>query len=124
MGEEEAARREAALAATPLLQPNFRSSKVTQSRLDKFRELHNKRLLLKEKTKDKAKSKGNAGRNVKMCLEEVDIKDGKDVSASGVTEDSNISNLKENTCLVEKANPDSKKRRKLHWGHQNSCLYE
>ncbi|KAG1347082.1 putative protein FAM204A [Cocos nucifera] len=51
-----------------------------------------------------------------MCLEEVDIKDGKDVSASGVTEDSNISKLKENTCLVEKTNPDPKKRRKLHWG--------
>lgn len=38
-GEEEK-RREAALAGTPLLQAGFRSSKVSQAQLDKFRVLY------------------------------------------------------------------------------------
>ena len=34
---EENQMREAALASTPLFQPNFKSSKVTQAQLDKFK---------------------------------------------------------------------------------------
>ncbi|OIV90145.1 hypothetical protein TanjilG_01599 [Lupinus angustifolius] len=59
--EEEEERREAAIASTPCLQPNFNpKGPLTKDHLSKFRELHNKRLQLKSKSKFKTKSKGGA----------------------------------------------------------------
>ncbi|KAL2335257.1 hypothetical protein Fmac_016470 [Flemingia macrophylla] len=55
--EEEDRKREAAIASTPCLQPNFNRKGVSQVQLSKFRELHKRRLQLKSKSKFKTKSK-------------------------------------------------------------------
>ncbi|MQL74353.1 hypothetical protein Taro_006708 [Colocasia esculenta] len=88
--EEDDARREDALAAAPLLQSGFKSSKVSQSQLDKFRELHNRRLQIKEGSKDRRKSRGNANGNAKGQKKEVDVKVCKEKDTTALPEDSNI----------------------------------
>uniref|UniRef100_A0A1D1YS72 Protein FAM204A n=1 Tax=Anthurium amnicola TaxID=1678845 RepID=A0A1D1YS72_9ARAE len=120
--EEEDRRREAALAATPLLLPGFKSSKVSQAQLDKFRELHKRRLQIKEISKNKRKSKVNGngspkgqkeGHVTRVCKE-------KEAATTAMPEDSNVPKAKGNTYLMS---PDEaaqmsmpKKRQKLYWG--------
>ncbi|KAL6839888.1 hypothetical protein ACP4OV_029698 [Aristida adscensionis] len=66
-GDDEAKRREEALASSRLLDPGFKPSKLSQDRLDKFKELHKKRLQIMEKPKYKRKSKGNTRRSTKVA---------------------------------------------------------
>uniref|UniRef100_A0A804NEY5 Uncharacterized protein n=2 Tax=Zea mays TaxID=4577 RepID=A0A804NEY5_MAIZE len=54
---DEAKKKEAALASSRLLDPAFKPSKLSQDRLDKFKELHKKRLQITEKPKYKRKLK-------------------------------------------------------------------
>ncbi|ONM39090.1 hypothetical protein ZEAMMB73_Zm00001d043803, partial [Zea mays] len=68
---DEAKKKEAALASSRLLDPAFKPSKLSQDRLDKFKELHKKRLQITEKPKYKRKLKvpnslGTAGRSTKV----------------------------------------------------------
>ncbi|PKU61988.1 protein FAM204A [Dendrobium catenatum] len=110
--EAELERREAALAATPILQPDFRSSKVTQSQLDKFKELNKRRLQLKEKSKDIGKPKGKASQAVKACSGLME--DGcKSKLANNTIEASNLSAAKGKDDVVATV---PKKKKKLRWG--------
>ncbi|ONK81725.1 uncharacterized protein A4U43_C01F32250 [Asparagus officinalis] len=116
-GGDDDRRREAALASTPLFQPNFKSSKVTQAQLDKFRELHKRRLQIKQISKDKEMLKGIARRPGKVKKEDLVCKDTKGICESDIKEDSNF-------CISERKDSSdetmpafaSKKRQKLHWG--------
>ncbi|XP_066314785.1 uncharacterized protein [Miscanthus floridulus] len=65
-GDDEAKKKEAALASSRLLDPGFKPSKLSQDRLDKFKELHKKRLQITEKPKYKRKLKGTTGRSIKV----------------------------------------------------------
>ncbi|KAH0464024.1 hypothetical protein IEQ34_006810 [Dendrobium chrysotoxum] len=121
--EAELERREAALAATPILQPDFRSSKVTQAQLDKFKflaflmsqELNKRRLQLKEKSKDIGKPKGKASQVVKACSGL--IEDGcKSKLANNTIEASNLSVAKGKVILDDVVATVPKKKKKLHWG--------
>ncbi|CAA7408415.1 unnamed protein product [Spirodela intermedia] len=118
-GEEE--RRETALAGTPLLQAGFKSSKVSQAQLDKFRKLHKLRLQMKESAKERGKRKVNTNKSSKGQKKEVSIKEGKEDETTAKREDSNIPISNANNDLL---NPDEaaasaltpKKRQKLYWG--------
>ncbi|KAI0515630.1 hypothetical protein KFK09_008295 [Dendrobium nobile] len=113
--ETELERREAALAATPILQPDFRSSKVTQAQLDKFKELNKRRLQLKEKSKDIGKPKGKASQVVKACSGLME--DGcKSKLANNTIEASNLSAAKGNVVLDDVVATVPKKKKKLRWG--------
>ncbi|XP_064936966.1 uncharacterized protein LOC135588668 [Musa acuminata AAA Group] len=114
--QAEDARREAALACTPLFQPNFKPSKATQAQLDKLKELHKKRLQLKEKEEVK-RLKGSSQRRGKICEEDTDVKNSTNSSASSADGSSSVSPLEQRSCLDQRA-PTlvSNKRRKLHWG--------
>ncbi|GLJ10011.1 hypothetical protein SUGI_0120090 [Cryptomeria japonica] len=56
--EEEDARREAAMAATELFQPNFQSSSISHTQLYKLKELRKRRLQIKKNTSSFKKMKG------------------------------------------------------------------
>ncbi|KAK8933784.1 hypothetical protein KSP39_PZI016071 [Platanthera zijinensis] len=105
--------REAALSASPILQPDFKFSKVTQAQLDKFRELHSRRLHLKGKSKDKGRPKGKASQVVKTCTV-VNEDDGKIKVTTNNIEASNLlaANGKDN----ELGTVGMRKKKKLHWG--------
>ncbi|KAM3350842.1 hypothetical protein ACQJBY_023104 [Aegilops geniculata] len=64
---DEAKGKEDALASSRLLDPEFKPSKLSQDQLDKFKELHKKRLQIKEKTKSKGKPKGRTGANTNVA---------------------------------------------------------
>ncbi|KAL5220109.1 hypothetical protein ABZP36_024822 [Zizania latifolia] len=71
-GGDEAKRKEDALASSRLLDPDFKPSKLSQDRLEKFKELHKKRLQIKEKPKCKAskgKSRGSTEKNTKVTID-------------------------------------------------------
>ncbi|XP_042458476.1 uncharacterized protein LOC122042426 [Zingiber officinale] len=112
--EAEDARRETALASTLLFQPNFKPSKVTQAQLDKLKDLHRKRLKLKEKAKGNPKSKEIAQRSVSTCAEDIDFKYTTSPAACNSDGSSKIPvfDLKDQNapCLIPN------KRRKLRWG--------
>ncbi|XP_009414716.3 uncharacterized protein LOC103995755 isoform X2 [Musa acuminata AAA Group] len=92
--QAEDARREAALACTPLFQPNFRPSKATQAQLDKLKELHKKRLQLKEK-EEVTRLKGSSQRRGKICEEDTDVKNSTNSSASSADGSSSVSPLEQ-----------------------------
>ncbi|KMZ75636.1 hypothetical protein ZOSMA_112G00520 [Zostera marina] len=116
MGAEEEGRREAALAATSLLDPNFKSSRITKAQLDKFKELNQKRLQLIEKGKKKKRNKGSANRNTK------------DKNVHNEKNDSQSPNLEDFKCSLSNTDftkpppveslptKNPMKRQKLHWG--------
>ncbi|KAG8077595.1 hypothetical protein GUJ93_ZPchr0007g3269 [Zizania palustris] len=67
-GGDEGKRKEDALASSRLLDPDFKPSKLSQDRLDKFKELHKKRLQIKEKPKCKGKSRGSTEKRTQVDL--------------------------------------------------------
>uniref|UniRef100_A0A0D9V4B7 Uncharacterized protein n=1 Tax=Leersia perrieri TaxID=77586 RepID=A0A0D9V4B7_9ORYZ len=84
-GGGDEAEKEDALAASKLFDPDFKPSKISQDRLDKFKELHKKRLQIKEKSKCKEKSRGRTKKNTKVTSD-CSIS-GKDESVSNVAID-------------------------------------
>ncbi|XP_021296406.1 uncharacterized protein LOC110425741 isoform X2 [Herrania umbratica] len=105
--EEEDNRREAAIASTLSLQPNFKPVGVSHQQLSKFRELHRRRLQIKAKSKIHKKPK-----------------DSQEADSNTKVEDSSVPNLKsrseddnpfaqQDNVVVQHA---PKKRQKLHWG--------
>ncbi|XP_078445926.1 uncharacterized protein LOC144714970 [Wolffia australiana] len=116
-GEE---RREASLAACPLLQPGFKPSKVSQLHIEKFRELHKLRLKMKESWKEKGKRKVNANSSSKKQKTELTFKEYKEKGMTALQEASTpaVSMSYNNSAdHVEVASAlKTKKKQKLHWG--------
>ncbi|WOH10293.1 hypothetical protein DCAR_0729760 [Daucus carota subsp. sativus] len=107
--EEDDSRREAAIASTPSLRPDFKpnDTKITQSQLAKFQELHRRRLQLKSKPKTKKKSKG------KDHVKESAV-DSVEDSCASISVESNFNNSL--TQQQEIPKELALKHRKLHWG--------
>ncbi|EES03458.3 hypothetical protein BDA96_03G284200 [Sorghum bicolor] len=112
--DDEAKRKEAALASSRLLDPWFKPSKLSQDRLDKFKELHKKRLQITEKPKYKRKPKGTTGRSIKVTSE-YKFTD-KDASADSSPRD--VHHMSSVTGIQGDPASDlsSRNKRKLHWG--------
>ncbi|XP_043698955.1 protein FAM204A [Telopea speciosissima] len=116
-------RGEAAIAVTPALQPNFQSTSVTKDQLNKFKELHKRRLQIKEGSKIQKSSKGKTGVAKNAHVKEADAKNSKDEDINVMLEDSGVSISKGNTNSVSLLQQEKvvthvapKKRQKLHWG--------
>ncbi|KAK3218279.1 hypothetical protein Dsin_012249 [Dipteronia sinensis] len=124
MDKEKDESREAAIASTKILHPNFKPKRLTQDQLSKFQELHRRRLQIKSKSKFHKKSKGNAKGTGKFHGKDFDSKDHDDRDSSTEIEDSSAPNLKGHNndinSSVQKDNaaacPAPKKHQKLHWG--------
>ncbi|XP_010265069.1 PREDICTED: uncharacterized protein LOC104602906 [Nelumbo nucifera] len=120
--EEEEERREAAIAVTPALQPNFQSASVTKEQLDKFKELHRRRLQIKARSKFHNNSKGHSSGAAKAYEQELDSKDSRDEDIAITLEDSSVSMSEGNKNISSlkkgkvEASSTPKKRQKLHWG--------
>ncbi|XP_020571488.1 protein FAM204A isoform X2 [Phalaenopsis equestris] len=93
--DEEEARREAALAATPVLQPDFKSSK----------ELNKRRLQLKKKSKNIGKLKGKSSQFEDDCKRELT---NNIIEASSPSAAKGKGDVVSSTALI--------KKKKLHWG--------
>lgn len=118
---EEDRRREAAMAATPVLQPNFQGESVSHEQLQKLKELRRRRLQIKKTTSSFKKIKGNTTADKASEGSEVITKDDitqKD-QESIVPEESYhyVNNLDVHKISKEQNVPlPWKKRQKLHWG--------
>ncbi|XP_027357537.1 uncharacterized protein LOC113866935 [Abrus precatorius] len=120
--EEEDRRREAAIASTPSLQPNFNSKGVvTQHQLQKFRELHQRRLQLKSKSKFKTKPK-DGSKKKSQCR---DLLSSQTSGTQGLKVDNKEPSFLDGCEGFDSRNEDSKnnisvlsssKKQKLHWG--------
>ncbi|KAJ4960768.1 hypothetical protein NE237_020678 [Protea cynaroides] len=113
-------RREAAIAATPALQPNFLSASVSKDQLHKFKELHKRRLQIKSKSKTE---KRNTSVAKKAHVKETDVKNSKDEDTNVTLDGSGNSISKDNTNSISSLQQEKvvthvapKKRQKLHWG--------
>nr|CAD1823412.1 unnamed protein product [Ananas comosus var. bracteatus] len=109
------------LGRHPPPRPQLQTFQTHPIQLDKFKELHRKRLQIKEKGKRKEKSndkgKPNGTANTSMRVSNnLDIKDTADVSTASTMKDSEYSNSKEEAGLDEATLTPSKRKRKLHWG--------
>ncbi|KAM0933199.1 hypothetical protein DsansV1_C37g0232511 [Dioscorea sansibarensis] len=108
---EEDNRKEAALAAGTSFQADSKPLRITEVQLDKLKELHEKRLQIKERSNAKVKS---IGKQTKF------VKKSEDHGTNDPPERMNephLSNSKGNVCLDEIAETLTiKKRRKLYWG--------
>ncbi|XP_066314784.1 uncharacterized protein [Miscanthus floridulus] len=113
-GDDEAKKKEAALASSRLLDPGFKPSKLSQDRLDKFKELHKKRLQITEKPKYKRKLKGTTGRSIKVTSDyKFTDKDAcADSSPGDVHHMSSVTGIQGDPA----SGLSSRNKRKLHWG--------
>ncbi|XP_028779970.1 uncharacterized protein LOC114736346 [Neltuma alba] len=117
--EEEDRRREAAIASTPCLRPNFAARGLTSEQLLRFRELHRRRLQIKSKSKNNAKAKGDAKtskvNDFSIQDSEVSNVDSKEPSLLNceVYDNKKESSIEQDNVSM---NYTSKKRQKLHWG--------
>lgn len=124
MEEGDDERREAAIASTPLLQPNFKPSGISQAQLTKFQELHRRRLQIKARSKIRNKAKGMPDKTSKSHFKNPDAKALTEEISSKETDNSSASVLNgsamENTLSLPKETAEvqvgAKKRWKLHWG--------
>ncbi|XP_050372849.1 uncharacterized protein LOC126790586 [Argentina anserina] len=122
MGEDE--RKEAAIASTAVLQPNFKPKGLTQQQLSKFQELHRKRLQIKSKSKFEKKPKAVTGKFHRKNHKETDltIQDSSmSVEDSTVPKSESHNNGSSSSGQQEDA---PKKRQKLHWGLDTKECWE
>ncbi|KAL5148786.1 hypothetical protein HKD37_13G035768 [Glycine soja] len=148
--EEEDRRREAAIASSSCLRPNFNPKGITQDQLSKFRvgapfhsvhysffstsptskklELHKRRLLLKSKSKFKMKSKDRANKK-----SHGDVLSSQNGGTQGSNVDHKESNLWNDCEGFDSRYEDSKddipvmsapKKQKLHWGLDTKNRWE
>ncbi|XP_020398256.1 uncharacterized protein [Zea mays] len=112
--DDEAKRREAELASSRLLDPGFKPSKLSQDRLDKFKELHKKRLQITEKPKYKRKPKGTTERSIKVTsnYKFTDKDASADSSPRDVHHMSSVTGIQGDPA----SGLSSRNKRKLHWG--------
>ncbi|XP_021801448.1 uncharacterized protein LOC110745635 [Prunus avium] len=124
MGKEpdkEDERKEAAIASTPCLQPNYKPRRITQDQLSKFQELHRRRLQIKSTSKIEKKPKGGTGKshskglNAKHSANQDSI-----VPIENSTNFNSESHQKESSSFVQQEGIATchapQKRQKLHWG--------
>ncbi|CAO2183210.1 unnamed protein product [Urochloa humidicola] len=113
-GDGEAKRKEEALASSRLLDPGFKPSKLSQDRLDKFKELHKKRLQMTEKPKYKRKPKGTTGRSAKVNMDYkfTDKDECADSSPRDAHDTSSATGIQEDPASAL----SSRNKKKLHWG--------
>ncbi|GLT34046.1 hypothetical protein SLA2020_085920 [Shorea laevis] len=124
--EDEDRRREAAIASTPSLHPNFKPDGVTQQQLSKFQELHRRRLQIKSKSKIYKNSKDGNGRKRfhSKDIDNIDNVDSQATDRNTEVEDISAPNLeshcKGNNPTIQQENVAvqlaPKKPQKLHWG--------
>ncbi|XP_051225498.1 uncharacterized protein [Lolium perenne] len=112
-GGDEASGKAEALASSRLLDPEFKPSKLSQDRLDKFKELHKKCLQINEKPKYKGKSKGSTNRNAKVSNSKFSNKDKSvDNTATDVHHTASTTGTQENHAT----SLPLRNKRKLRWG--------
>ncbi|KAG8055803.1 hypothetical protein GUJ93_ZPchr0001g31802 [Zizania palustris] len=113
-GADEAMGKEDALASSRLLDPDFKPSKLSQDRLDKFKELHKKRLQINEKSKCKVKSRGRTEKNDKVTSDSSVTDKDESVGNVGI----NVQNMASTagTQMDLEASLPLRNKRKLHWG--------
>ncbi|CAL0299136.1 unnamed protein product [Lupinus luteus] len=121
--EEEEERREAAIASTRCLQPNFNpKGSLTKDHLAKFRELHNKRLQLKSKSKSKFKTKSKGGATAKKSHCNDLSSQSNRSEALRVDNEEPILRVCEGSDSINEDSKDNvsvfyaPKKQKLHWG--------
>ncbi|KAL5226448.1 hypothetical protein ABZP36_014713 [Zizania latifolia] len=115
-GGDEAKRKEDALASSRLLYPDFKPSKLSQDRLDKFKELHKKRLQIKEKSKCKGKSRGSTEKNTKVTSDSSVTVTDKDESVGNVGINAQHTASTAGTQVDLEASLPLRNKRKLRWG--------
>ncbi|EFH50019.1 hypothetical protein ARALYDRAFT_488468 [Arabidopsis lyrata subsp. lyrata] len=103
--EAEENRKEALLASTLSLQPNFNRSNVSQKQISKLQELHKRRMQIKANTKIHKKPK--ASKNSQ-------IKDGE--SSNKLKESTSFSSTLEEQNHSKTLGTTPKKPQKLFWG--------
>ncbi|XP_006644553.2 uncharacterized protein LOC102717385 isoform X2 [Oryza brachyantha] len=113
-GGDEAKRKEDPLASSRLLDPDFKPSKLSQDRLDKFKELQKKWLQIKEQPKCKGKSRGNTKKNSKVTSD-CRVAD-KDESTSNVAIDVQHTSSPAGFQVDLSSSFPPRNKRKLHWG--------
>ncbi|XP_044976708.1 uncharacterized protein LOC123444149 isoform X1 [Hordeum vulgare subsp. vulgare] len=113
-GDDEARGKEDALASSRLLDPEFKPSKLSQDQLDKFKELHKKRLQLKEKTKSKGKPKGRAGTNTNVANDSQFSNKDKSIDSAAIDVQHTTSTTGAQANLAPSL--PLRNKRKLHWG--------
>ncbi|KAJ1284807.1 hypothetical protein BS78_03G233700 [Paspalum vaginatum] len=113
-GDGEAKRKEEALASSKLLDPGFKPAKLSLDRLDKFKELHKKRLQITEKPKHKRKPKGATGSTTKVMnnCKFTDKDESSDSCPRDVHHTSSVIGIQEDPASAL----SSRNKRKLHWG--------
>ncbi|KAJ3702356.1 hypothetical protein LUZ61_006061 [Rhynchospora tenuis] len=116
MGDEseEERKREASRATTSASNPKPKA-KATQSQLEKFKELNQKLLQIKEKTDQKTKLKGISSTRKRPCLE-LESKANKDAPVPINCTEPEKSQHSIPAELEGPASVPHKYRRKLHWG--------
>ncbi|XP_031490611.1 uncharacterized protein LOC116257774 isoform X2 [Nymphaea colorata] len=100
--------REAAMAAAPALHPDFLSSRVTRGQIDKLKELHQRRLKMKQLVSSKSQKNSKGVKEASTKKIDADLQ--QPVAHASM----------QPTCITDK-NEDSpsypwRKRQKLHWG--------
>jgi len=109
-------RREAAIAATPVLQPNFQAESVSHEQLQKLKELRRRRLQIKKTTSSFKKIKDKASKASEIITKgDITQKDRESI----VPEESYhyVKNVDVHKTSKEQNVPlPWKKRQKLHWG--------
>lgn len=109
-------RREAAIAATPVLQPNFQAESVSHEQLQKLKELRRRRLQIKKTTSNFKKIKDKASKASEIITKgDITQKDRESI----VPEESYhyVKNVDVHKTSKEQNVPlPWKKRQKLHWG--------
>ncbi|KAM1241672.1 hypothetical protein ACFX13_047905 [Malus domestica] len=121
-GDKEDERKEAAIASTPCLQPNYKPKSLTQTQLSKFQELHRRRLQIKSKSKSKIgkKPKGSKGKSHSLDLAARDTANQDSVITFETSTVCDSENQKNETSSVVQhediAVRAPKKSHKLHWG--------
>jgi hypothetical protein len=104
--EAEENRKEALLASTQSLQPNFSGSNVTQKQISKLQELHKRRMQIKANSKIHTKPKASKNSQFRA------IEDGK--SSKKLKESTSSSTLEQQQHKTVVTVP--KKRQTLYWG--------
>ncbi|GFP97425.1 hypothetical protein PHJA_001886600 [Phtheirospermum japonicum] len=109
-------RREAAIASSASLQPNFKPKRgLTESQLAKFQELHKRRLQIKAKSKAHKRDKGLGDGKSKPHKTAVEAHDCTIPIKPPILQSKmgSISSLEEGKVA---GNSAANKRQKLHWG--------
>lgn len=113
---KEARRREAAMAATPVLQPNFQAESVSHEQLQKLKELRRRRLQIKKTTSSFKMTKDKTTKASEIITtDDIAPKDQESI----VPEESYhyVKNVDvHQTSKEQNVSLPWKKRQKLHWG--------